>query len=253
VEPDRTPIDAVAPLRISFCGGGTDLPHWYEEHGGAVLSATIDHSVRVRLVPRDDREIRVRSLDLGHMVAYHLDRGPAYDGVMDLPKAAIARMGITRGVDLQIESDAPPGSGLGGSSALVTAVVAALSMLTDRRLTAHEVARLSHRIEREDLGISGGWQDQYAAAFGGFNFLEFSRAEVSVSPVRAISQTLAALGRQLLLCYTGSVRRNVGLIDRQIQLHREGREDTILGMKRLHEMAFAMRHAIERGDIDVLG
>ena len=74
-----------------------------------------------------------------------------------------------------------------------------------------------------------------------------------MSPVRASVQTLAALGRRLLLCYTGSVRRNVGLIDRQIQLHREGREDTILGMKRLQEMAFAMRNAVERGDIDVLG
>jgi D-glycero-alpha-D-manno-heptose-7-phosphate kinase len=226
VEPDRTPIDAVAPLRISFVGGGTDLPHWYEEHGGAVLSATIDHSVRVRLVPRDDREITVRSLDLGHMVAYHLDRGPAYDGVMDLPKAAIARMGITTGVDLQIESDAPPGSGLGGSSALVTAVVAALAMLTGRRFSAHEVARLSHRIEH---------------------------ADVSVRAVRASEQTLAALSQQLLLCYTGSVRRNVGLIDRQIRLHREGREETILGMKRLQEMAFAMRHAVERSDVEALG
>jgi D-glycero-alpha-D-manno-heptose-7-phosphate kinase len=172
---------------------------------------------------------------------------------MDLPKAAIARMGITTGVDLQIESDAPPGSGLGGSSALVTAVVASLAMLTDRRLSAYEVARLSHRIEREDLGISGGWQDQYAAAFGGFNFLEFSRADVSVSAVRASEQTLAALSQQLLLCYTGSVRRNVGLIDRQILLHREGREETILGMKRLQEMAFAMRHAVERGDVEALG
>src|SRR5207237_9128127 len=164
------------------------------------------------------------------VVAYRAERRPAEQGVIDLPKAAIARIGITRGVVLLIESDAPAGSGLGGSSALVTAVVAALAMLTDRRLTAHEVARLSHRIEREDLGISGGWQDQYAAAFGGFNFLEFSRAEVSVSPVGASVETLATLGRQLLLCYTGSVRRNVGLIDRQIQLHREGREDTILGM-----------------------
>src|SRR4029077_13132870 len=109
---------------------------------------------------------------------------------MALPKAAIARMGITTGVDLQIESDAPPGSGLGGSSALVTAVVAALAMLTDRQLSAHEVARLSHRIEREDLGISGGWQDQYAAAFGGFNFLEFTRTDVSVTRVRISDATL---------------------------------------------------------------
>ena len=147
-------------------------------------------------MPREDREVTVRSLDLGHMVAYHLDQGPAYDGVMDLPKAAIARMGITTGVDLQIESDAPPGSGLGGSSALVTAVVAALAMLTDRRLSAHEVARLSHAYRARRSGISGGWQDQYAAAFGGFNLLEFSASGVASAPVRASPRRLrAALGR----------------------------------------------------------
>src|SRR6266480_1374467 len=247
------PIEASAPLRISFVGGGTDFPHWYREHGGAVLSATIDHFVRVRMVPRADRQVRLRSFDLDRLVEYHLDDGPVYDGVLDIAKAAIARVGVETGLDIRITSEAPPGSGLGGSSALVTALVAALAMLRGRRLTAHEVARLSHRIEREDLRISGGWQDQYAAAFGGFNFLEFSRAEVSVSPVRASAQTLAALGRRLLLCYTGSVRRDVGLIVRQIQLHREGREDTILGMKRLQEMAFAMRNAVERGDVDVLG
>src|SRR5204863_84595 len=82
------PFQSTAPLRISFVGGGTDFPHWYEEHGGAVLSATIDHSVRVRLIPRPDRQISVRSHDLGHLVEYHLDEGPDYDGVMDLPKAA---------------------------------------------------------------------------------------------------------------------------------------------------------------------
>ena len=250
---DRTPIDAVAPLRISFVGGGTDFPHWYEEHGGAVLSATIDHSVRVRVVPRDDRQVSVRSHDLGHLVEYHLDEGPDYDGVMDLPKAAIARLGTSTGVDVEIRSDAPAGSGLGGSSALVTAVVGALAMLADRDLTATQVADLAYRIEREDLGISGGWQDQYAAAFGGFNLLEFSRTGARVDPVRAGPGILAELNQHLLLCYTGSVRRHVGLIERQITMHREGREDTILGMKRLQEMAFAMRHAIESGDAASIG
>ncbi len=250
---DRTPIDSVAPLRISFVGGGTDFPHWYDEHGGAVLSATIDHCVRVRLVPRDDRQVSVRSHDLGHLVEYHLDDGPAYDGVMDLPKAAIARIGVDTGLDVQIHSDAPPGSGLGGSSALVTAIVGALAMLADRELTAAQVADLAYRIEREDLGISGGWQDQYAAAFGGFNLLEFSRGGARVEPIRVRADALAELNRHLLLCYTGAVRRNVGLIERQIAMHREGREDTILGMKRLQEMAFAMRHAIEAGDLASLG
>jgi len=113
MQADRTPIEAVAPLRISFVGGGTDFPHWYDEHGGAVLSATIDHVVRVRLTPRTDRRVSVRSLDLGHLVEYHLDEGPVDDGAMDLATAAIERLGVPGGVDVQIRSDAPPGSGAG--------------------------------------------------------------------------------------------------------------------------------------------
>jgi len=253
VDADRTPIDAVAPLRISFVGGGTDFPHWYDEHSGAVLSATIDHHVRVRITPRDDRQVSVRSHDLGHLVEYHLDDGPDYDGIMDLPKAAIARVGAAGGLDVEISSDAPAGSGLGGSSALVTAVVAALAVLAERSLTAEEVAELAYRIEREDLGISGGWQDQYAAAFGGCNLLEFSKGGVRVRPLTVGEDGLAELNRHLLLCYTGAVRRNVGLIDRQIAMHRDGREDTILGMKRLQEMAFAMQSAIEGGNVETIG
>jgi D-glycero-alpha-D-manno-heptose-7-phosphate kinase len=245
------PIEAAAPLRISFVGGGTDFPHWYEEHGGAVLSATIDHVVRVRITTRADRVVAVRSLDLDQLVAYHLDEGPVYDGALDLVKAAIAHAGLAVGVDVQIRSEAPPGSGLGGSSALVTAVVAALSMLAGRTLGASELARTAYRIERRDLGIAGGWQDQYAAAFGGCNLLVFSRAGVRIEPVEA--DRLAALADGLLLCYTGHVRRNVGLIDRQIAFHAEGREETLLGMKRLQEMAYAMRDAVARADLAAVG
>ena len=150
-------VRASAPLRISFVGGGTDFPHYYDVHGGAVLSATIDHAAHVSVAPRGDRQVRIRSLDLGHLVEYHLGRGPVYDGVMDLPKAAIERMGVPTGIDVDIASDAPPGSGLGGSSALVTACVGALAMLTDRSMSHREVAELAYVIEREDLGIAGGW------------------------------------------------------------------------------------------------
>ncbi len=251
--PDDAVIRAVAPLRISFVGGGTDFPHYFVEHGGAVLSATIDHSVRVSIAPRDDRQVIVRSLDLGHLVEYHLDEGPVYDGVMDLAKAAIERIGVTTGLEMDIRSDAPAGSGLGGSSALVTAVVGGLAMLDGRAFTAHELARLAYSIERDDLNISGGWQDQYAAAVGGFNLFEFSRNGVQVSPVRTRADVLARLQQNLLLCYTGFVRRNVGLIDTQIELYREGREDTILGMKQLQELAYTMRDAVEAGDVDELG
>jgi D-glycero-alpha-D-manno-heptose-7-phosphate kinase len=251
--PSSAAIRVVAPLRISFVGGGTDFPHYFSEHGGAVLSATIDHHVRITIVPRRDRQVIVRSLDLGHLVEYHLDAGPVYDGVMDLAKAAIQRMGAPGGLEMDIDSDAPAGSGLGGSSALVTGVVAGLAMLSGRALHADELARVAHSIERDDLAISGGWQDQYAAAYGGFNLLEFSSDDVSVSPVQTSPDVMAGLQRNLMLCYTGSVRRNVGLIDTQIELYRDGREDTILGMKQLHEMAYAMRDAVEEGDIDRLG
>jgi D-glycero-alpha-D-manno-heptose-7-phosphate kinase len=251
---DRSlPVFATAPLRISFVGGGTDFPHWFDEHGGAVLSSTIDHFVRVTITPRSDRQVRVRSLDLGHLVEYHLDSGPEYDGVMDLVKAAIARVGAPVGIDVDVESEAPAGSGLGGSSTLVTAVVAGLAMLGEQRMTTDELATLSYTIERDDLGISGGWQDQYAAAYGGFNLLEFSRGGVLVTPVDLEPARLAELASNLLLCYSGGVRRNVGLIDRQIELHRQGREDTLLGMKELQAMAYAMAEAAGRGDLNRLG
>jgi D-glycero-alpha-D-manno-heptose-7-phosphate kinase len=244
---------ATAPLRISFVGGGTDFPHYYEAHGGAVVSAAIDHCAHVDVSRRDDRQVAIRSLDLGHLVEYRLDVGPVYDGFMDLAKAAIARFGVSEGVDVDVASDAPPGSGLGGSSALVTACVGALAALGGQAMSAEQVARLAYAIEREDVGIAGGWQDQYAAAFGGFNLLEFSAGGVAVTPLSLDEAAASELRSHLLLCYTGNVRTDLGLIDAQIRMYAEGREETIVGMKQLHEMAYEMREAIEAVDVGSLG
>jgi D-glycero-alpha-D-manno-heptose-7-phosphate kinase len=246
-------VRATAPLRISFVGGGTDFPHYYERHGGAVVSATIDHCAHVDVTVRDDLQVTIRSLDLGHLVEYPLEEGPVYDGLMDLPKAAIDRIGTPAGIDVDIASDAPPGSGLGGSSALVTACVGALAALDDRPMSRTDVAHVAYAIEREDLGIAGGWQDQYAAAFGGFNLLEFGADGVRVSPLALDETAIAELRSHLLLCYTGHVRTDLGLIDTQIRMYAEGREETIVGMKQLHEMAYEMRDAIEAVDVQALG
>ncbi len=246
-------IRASAPLRISFVGGGTDFPHYYERHGGAVVSATIDHAAHVEITPRTDRQVRIRSLDLGHLVAYGLAHGPVYDGVMDLPKAAIERFGVRTGIDVDIASDAPPGSGLGGSSALVTACVGALAMLTERSMSPREVAGLAYAIEREDLGIAGGWQDQFAASFGGFNLLEFAADGVRVRPLALDDEATRRLRDHLLLCYTGHVRTDLGLIETQIRMYEDGREDTIIGMKQLHAMAYELSNEIEAGNLDRLG
>jgi D-glycero-alpha-D-manno-heptose-7-phosphate kinase len=250
---DAVTVISRAPLRISFVGGGTDFPHWFDQHGGAVLSSTIDHYAEVTLQPRDDDRIQIRSLDFGHLVAYDLGAGPVYDGVMDLPKAALSRIGVRRGLDVDIRSDAPPGSGLGGSSALVTAVVAALAALDGRAMTAEELARTSYSIEREDLAVPGGWQDQFAAAFGGMNLIEFSADGVHVTPLRIEPDLLNELRGRLLLCYSGRLRTDAGLIDAQVRLHAEGREETIQGMKQLQALAYEMRDALERGDVGAIG
>ena len=251
--PSDASVRSTAPLRISFVGGGTDFPHYYVRAGGAVLSATIDHHAHVSIRPRHDDLVTIRSLDLGHLVEYRLDEAPEYDGVLDLVKAAIRRFDMAGGVDVQVRSDAPAGSGLGGSSALTTAVVAALAALLGRRLGRRELAELSYAVERDDLRIAGGKQDQYAAAFGGLNLLEFSEAGVAVTPVAVDPATVARLHERLLLCYTGAVRTNRGLIDTQIRLYREGREETILGMKQLHELAYAMRDALVGGRVEEIG
>jgi D-glycero-alpha-D-manno-heptose-7-phosphate kinase len=135
----------------------------------------------------------------------------------------------------------------------VTAVVAGLAMVQDRALTAKDLSELSYAVERDDLDISGGWQDQYAAAFGGCNLIEFRAAGTTVSPVTADPARMEDLRRSLLLCYTGNVRRNVGLIDTQIELFERGREETLLGMKQLVEMAYTMRDVIQDGDLGDLG
>jgi D-glycero-alpha-D-manno-heptose-7-phosphate kinase len=192
-------------------------------------------------------------MDLGHLVEYHLEEGPVYDGFLDLAKAAIQRLGAGAGVDVDIASDAPPGSGLGGSSALVTACVGALAALAERPMSALEIARLAYAIEREDLGIAGGWQDQFAAAFGGFNLLEFTGERVTVTPLMLGEDRIAELRTHLVLCYTGHVRTDLGLIDEQIRMYDEGREETILGMKQLHGMAYEMKSVIESGELRSLG
>lgn len=237
-------VRAKSPLRISFVGGGTDLPHYYEEHGGAVLSSTVNRYAYVTLYPREDQEVLIRSLDLGYAVKYNVDKGPVYDGLLDLAKAAIARLGSDQGMELDVRSDAPAGSGLGGSSAVTAAVIGAVGVYTGAPLTSYELAELNYEVERADLGIAGGRQDQYATTFGGFNLIEFHKDRVLVNPLRIDRDILNDLEAHLLLCYTGGVRTNLGLIDKQVRLYQEGRETTLAGMDRLHQLAYEMKEAL---------
>jgi D-glycero-alpha-D-manno-heptose-7-phosphate kinase len=246
-------IRAKSPLRISFTGGGTDVPAWYEQHPGAVLSSTINRYAYVTLYPRPDRQVRIRSLDMGYSVDYHLDAGPAYDGALDLAKVAIKRLGVEQGMDIDIRSDAPAGSGLGGSSALTSAVLAALAEFRGVKLSREQLAEMNYLVERIDLKIAGGKQDQYATSYGGFNCIKFCKELVAVEPVEVKDAIVNDLEAHIMMCYTGSVRAHDNLVARQVEMLQQGRTTTIDGMKRLYDMVFEMRDALAAGDLDRFG
>ncbi|HTY73680.1 MAG TPA: GHMP kinase [Actinomycetes bacterium] len=252
----REPIlRARAPLRISFAGGGTDVPPFPADEGGAVLSATINRYAFASLVPRCDRQVSVRSLDYGLSVEFGVDERPAFDGDLDLAKAAVHRL-IDReldGFDLFLHSSAPPGSGLGASSAMVVALVAVLQERCRLGLTDYVLAEVAHDVERTDLGIRGGRQDHYSATFGGFNFIEFGADRVVVNPLRVKPEVVNELEHNLLLVYTGRTRLSDHIIDDQVRRYSAGDSEAVKGLQQQKELARQMKDALLRGRHDDFG
>jgi D-glycero-alpha-D-manno-heptose-7-phosphate kinase len=244
---------ARAPLRLSFGGGGTDVSPYPEEHGGVVLSATINQYAFASLRPRRDSRWTLSSLDYDVVAKYDHPRRMRLDGNLDLIKAAVRALKVRRGADLWVHSDAPPGSGLGSSSTLVVALIGVLGAWLHRSLSGYDTAELAYRIEREDLGLAGGRQDQYAAAFGGFNLIEFHRDSTLVNPLRIRAEVLHELEYRLLLCYMGQTRQSAHIIERQVSSYREGRRATVAALDHLKQQVFEMKKALLLGDVDGIG
>ena len=238
-------IRAKAPLRISFAGGGTDVPPFPEREGGLVLNATINRYAYGTLQPRDDDSIQIRSLDYGLSAEFALGEAPIFDGKLDLAKAAVQRFtGHETGFDLLLHSNAPPGSGLGSFSAMMVALIGVLTTFRSMPVTDYELAELAHAIEREELGIKGGRQDQYAATFGGFNFIELFGDHVVVNPLRVAPEVVLELEHNLLLCYTGMTRQSDHIIDDQMTRFDSREEDTVGGLHAQKELAVQMKNAL---------
>jgi len=213
---------AKAPMRIGFFGGGTDVSPYAEEHGGKVLNCTIDKYVRCMLRPSSEPGIIIRSLDLEEVSRKTTGH---WDGRLDLPQAVLdAAMPPSEGVEVIMFSDVPPGSGLGSSSALVVSMLKLIGAAYQINLDPHTLAELAYRIERVDLGIPGGRQDQYAAAFGGMCVYHFGRGRVIVEPVLNDPTALLELESCLLLGYIGSRKLlTQHLVDDQVRRLKEGR------------------------------
>ncbi len=247
---------ARAPLRVSFAGGGTDVAPFPEREGGLVLSATINRYAHGTLRPRVDGKIKVESLDLGVALEYGAEDAVSYDGRLDLVKAAIRRVAQLeepRGIDLFLSTAAPPGSGLGASSALMVSLIGLLRDYHKLSLTDYEMAHFAWQVEREDLGLRGGLQDQYAATFGGFNFIEFHPTQVIVNPLRVRPTTILELESNLLLCFTGATRAGDQIIDDQTRRYEAGDRDTLAGMRTQKSLATAMKDALLVGRLSEFG
>ena len=241
-----------APLRVSFGGGGTDVEPFCVNQGGAIIGSTINKYAYCSIVPREDEEIIVHSLDFDMTVKYNTKENYVYDGKLDLVKAALKAMRINKGCEVYLQCDAPPGSGLGTSSTVMVAMLAAMARWKGVETDAYRLADLAYQVEREDLKIAGGYQDQYAATFGGFNFIEFhGRNNVVVNPLRIKKDIIHELQDNLLLCYTGNIHVSANIIKDQVQNYEK--KDAFEAMCEVKALAYAMKDELLKGNLHSFG
>ena len=246
-----------APLRVSFGGGGTDLPAYYERHGGLVISAAISRYCYALVEETPDGAGSVVSADYATQFRWSPARLPTMQPPLALAKAALRecaeRGKLDRGVTLALAADAPPGSGLGSSSAMTVALMQALATRYDHPLSKPEIADRACALEIERLGMPIGKQDQYASAYGGVNMIEFARDGVRVSPVRLSEATHAAFRARLLLFWTGRTRDSASILRDQRQATSAEQPEVVARLSRLKAFAGEMRDALEAGDLDAFG
>lgn len=252
-------IRSKAPLRLGLAGGGTDVSPYSDLYGGAILNATINRYAYATIVPQEDGKIVICAEDKGETLEYDSCMDLPLDGHLDLLKGIYNRVvkdftGRPLSFRLITFVDAPPGSGLGSSSTLVTAVLGAFVEWLRLPLGEYDLAYLAYRIERIDLGYSGGKQDQYAATFGGVNFMEFFPDDkVIVNPLRVKPEILNELAVNMVLFYTGTSRLSSDIIGKQQESIRKNRQSSVEAMHKTKEMATLMKEALLRGSLNRIG
>lgn len=243
-------IRSRSPLRIGLAGGGTDVDPYASTRGGCVFNTTINKYAYCTLVPRNDNMMFVKSRYYGRYKA-KLNHGPLkFDGNMDLAKAVANHFEIEEGFNIDIHSDVPAGSGLGGSSTMIVAIIAAVAEWQGKKLSKQKIAELAYHLEREDIGLKGGKQDQYAAAYGGFNLLDV-KDEVKVNPVKIDNDIINELQCRSVMCFTGMSRESAKVIDSQIQSYKTGQN--IEALDESKRLAKEISDTLVKGDIDAAG
>ncbi len=242
-----------APVRISFAGGGTDLPAYYSQHGGAVVSTTIDKYFYVFLNVSADDTIQITSSDYRTFYRHDGDTPMLFDGDLSLPRAILHHFGLARGIAMFLASEIPPGTGLGSSSTVAVAIIKAVATARGLMLTKQQIADLACHIEIEKMSEPIGKQDQYAAAFGDLNLIQFSAEGVTVEPIRISSETRRTLENNLMLFFTGATRAASSILHAQ-KTSSEKKDPRVLdALHAVKAMAFQAKDYLERGDLSRFG
>ena len=248
-----------APLRIGLAGGGTDVSPYSDLYGGAILNATLSLYAHATIEPIEENKMILHAIDQQEEECVELtDEIPA-EGKLILLKGVYNRIQKDYGVNaknfrLSTFVDAPAGSGLGTSSTLVVAIVGAFAEMLRLPLGEYDIAHYAYEIERKDLGLAGGKQDQYAATFGGVNYMEFYDGDkVIVNPLRIKQQYLFELENNLLLYYTSKSRESAKIIEQQANNVVNQEESSIEAMHQLKQQAQMMKEALLKGRLAEIG
>ncbi len=248
-----------APLRIGLAGGGTDVSPFSDEYGGAILNATISLAAHANIESLDSPEIIIESIDQKKIQQFQWSHSLPIDGTLDLLKGVYNRIQKdynlpATGFKLSTFVDAPAGSGLGTSSTLVVAIIGAFAEMLKLPLGDYDIAHYAYEIERTDLKLAGGKQDQYAATFGGVNFMEFDKGDkVIVNPLRIRPEYLHELQNNLVLYFTSTSRESATIIKEQQKNVTEKNSDSIKAMLQLKEQAKMMKEALLKGKLHEIG
>ncbi|HTO14282.1 MAG TPA: hypothetical protein VLZ83_00815 [Edaphocola sp.] len=248
-----------APLRIGLAGGGTDVSPYCDQFGGAILNATISLYAHASIEILEEPKIILEAFDRNELEEYDWNTKLPLNGTLDLLKGVYNSIQKDypfqkKGIKLSTYVDAPAGSGLGTSSTLVVAVLGAFVELLQLPLGEYDIAHYAYDIERKYLNLAGGRQDQYAATFGGVNFMEFyDDDKVIVNPLRIKQDYLDELENNILLYYTATSRASAEIIKKQSQNVVDKKERSIEAMHKLKEQAKMMKESLLRGELDEIG
>ncbi len=244
-----------SPVRISFGGGGTDLPSYYEQFGGAVLSSAINKYFYTILGNRSDGRIQVISSDLRLFGNWSdLTALPAQNCGLEIPLAVLKDLDASLAADLFLASEIPPGTGLGSSASVCVNLLKVLTTYLRRPLSKHDLAERAFDITRRGLGRHVGKQDEYAAAFGGLNYIRFnSDGTTQVEPLHLDPGILSALQSSLMLFFTGAAHHSWDILAEQEESTRRPEGAAVEALHEVKEAASMMKAALECGDLEHFG